>query len=148
MIWRAIWPRLYNYKWMIRYRFTCHLRLWNYVMSNIRGDDMDNEKLLYLNLSFQVQRRKTKFLYWSVHVQSLLRNLIFLLIISRFPNYTLKRINISKIEILVYWKPTATNPSRTVLVMVNLRLSLKFHVFFLMKGIDKCKLRSAYMNIV
>ena len=139
MIWRAIWPRLYNYKWMIRYRFTCHLRLWNYVMSNIRGDDMDNEKLLYLNLSFQVQRRKTKFLYWSVHVQSLLRNLIFLLIISRFsPNYTLKRINISKIEILVYWKPTATNPSRTVLVMVNLRLSLKFHVFFLMKGIDKC----------
>ena len=52
-----------------------------------------------------------------------------------------ERIDRSKIEIVVYWKPTATNPSKTILVKVILRLSLKLRLY-LMKGIDTI----AYMN--
>ena len=48
-----------------------------------------------------------------------------------------ERIDRSEIEIVVYWKPTATNPSKTILVKVILRLSLKLQ-FFVVKAIDNC----------
>ena len=45
-----------------------------------------------------------------------------------------ERIDRSKIEIVVYWKPTATNLSNTILVKVIFGLSRRLPLFF-MKGI-------------